>query len=812
MAKLKQFLPHLFVLAGFILLSLFYFHPVLQGKEIYQSDIIQYIGMAKEQNDFRAETGEEPYWTNAAFGGMPTYQLGAYYPHNYIKKLDTALRFLPRPADYLFLYFIGFYILLLCMKVDYKLAFLGSVAFGFSTYLIIILGVGHNAKAHAIAYMPMVLAGIIAIFRYRNIWSFLLLTIAMALEIQANHFQMTYYLLLLVIVLGIAYMVDAYRKKLLPLFFKSVGIMVLAVILAIAANATNLLATGEYSQFSTRGQSDLTIGPEGIPKRNAGLSFDYITEYSYGILETFNLMVPRFMGGGSSENIGKDSNLYKALREIGASPVQAEDFTENAPTYWGEQPFVGAPAYIGVTVIFLFIFALFLIRGRLKWWVLGGSLLALILSWGKNFEPITRFFIEFVPLYDKFRAVSSIQVILELCLPLMAVIGLYKLFLAEINKVEKVHALKWSTFITGGLLLIFLLFKSALFDFSGINDGMYSQQFGMAFLEALKEDRKEIFNSDVIRSLILVLLSAGLIWGFIENKINRNLVIGGFCLLILTDLISVDRRYVNSEDFVQSRELKQPFQELAADKAILGDTTHYRVFDVSGSPFNTGRTSYFHNSIGGYHAAKPARIQDLYDFYISRNNMEVMSMLNVKYFIIPTEEGTKAQRNPNAFGNAWFIENVKWVEDQNEEILALEEANLRNTAVINSKFREEVDMNFNFDPEAEIELINYRPNELKYRYTSDNAQFVVFSENYYQPGWQAYVDGKPVSHIQVNYILRGMNVPAGRHEILFKFEPQVVKTGSRIALVSSILIGLILIAGIVYELKKRKSSVHLKPE
>ncbi len=455
MAKLKKFLPHLLVLAGFIILSLFYFSPVLQGKEIFQSDIVQYIGMSKEQSDFRANTGEEPYWTDAAFGGMPTYQLGAYYPHNYIKKLDHLIRFLPRPADYLFLYFIGFYILLLCMKLDYKLAFLGAIAFGFSTYFIIILGVGHNAKAHAIAYMPMVLAGIIAVFRNRNIWSFLLLTLAMALEIQANHFQMTYYLLLLVIVLGIAYLVDAFKKKIIPKYFKSLGIMVIAVVLGIAANATGLMATSEYTDFSTRGQSELTIQPDGTPKEKSGLGFDYITEYSYGIVETFNLFIPRFMGGGSSENLGTDSSIYNSIIELGASPAQAKDFAKNAPTYWGGQTYVKAPAYIGASVIFLFVFALFLVRGRLKWWIIGGSILALLLSWGKNFGFLTELFIEVVPLYNKFRAVSSVQVILELCVPLMAVFGLYKLFNSEVKKEDKLEALKWSGMITGGLLLIF---------------------------------------------------------------------------------------------------------------------------------------------------------------------------------------------------------------------------------------------------------------------------------------------------------------------------------------------------------------------
>ncbi|MBT8296138.1 MAG: YfhO family protein, partial [Gramella sp.] len=367
----------------------------------------------------------------------------------------------------------------------------------------------------------------------------------------------------------------------------------------------------------------------------------------------------------------------------------------------------------------------------------------------------------------------------------------------------KLHALKWSSIITGGILLVFLLFKTVLFDFSGANDSMYAQQFGMEFLNALREDRKSIFTSDVLRSLILVLISAGLIWGYLQNKIKRNLLVGVFCIVILIDLISVDRRYVNAEDFVQAREIEQPFEKLAADKAILEDTTHYRVFDVSGSPFNTGRTSYYHNALGGYHAAKPGRIQDMYDFYISNNNMEILSMLNVKYFIIPTEQGTQAQQNPNAFGNAWLVENIKWVEDQDEEILSLKDTNLKNTAVVNSQFRDQVRLDFNFDPDARIDLISYQPNELKYDYAADSAQFAVFSENYYQPGWQAYIDEKPVSHVQVNYVLRGMNIPAGKHKIVFKFEPEVVKTGSTIALITSILIGLILFGGIGYEFKKR---------
>ena len=799
----KEFLPHILVVFGFILISLAYFSPVLQGKEIFQSDIVQYIGMAKQQNDFRANTGEETYWTDAAFGGMPTYQLGAHYPHNYIKKIDSILRFLPRPADYLFLYFIGFYILLLVLKLDYKLAFLGALAFGFSTYLIIILGVGHNAKAHAIAYMPMVLAGILLCFRNKYIGGFLLLAFAMALEIGANHFQMTYYLLLLVIIVGIVYLIDAFKKKQLPNYFKALGVMILAVILAIGINATNLLATQQYAAFSTRGDTGLTINPDGTSKTSGGLNFEYITEYSYGIVETFNLFIPRFMGGSSSEKMDENSAMYSQLLKMGAGPAQAKDFAKNAPTYWGNQPFVGAPAYIGATILFLFIFALFLIKGRLKWWIVGGIILSLLLSWGKNFAFLTQFFIDYVPLYNKFRAVSSIQIIIELCVPILAVFGLYRLFLDFEKPEEKFRALKLATLITGGLALVFLIFKSALFNFNGGNDAAYIQQMGSEFVRALKEDRKAIFTADAIRSLVFVLLSATLIWLYLKQKVSKNLVIAGFVLLILADLISVDRRYVNNEDFVASRIMSQPFQKTAADVEILKDTSYYRVFDLAESPFNTGRTSYFHNSIGGYHAAKPARMQDLFDFYIAKNNLEILNMLNVKYIIVPEKEGTQVQENPQSLGNAWFVEHIKWVNNSNEEILNLGETDLTKTAVINNKFKGQIPSTLDFDPSAQIELIEHEPNKLVYKFSAAKEQLAVFSEMYYGHGWISYIDDKETSHIRANYALRAMMVPAGKHIISFKFEPEVVKTGGTIALTSSIILGLLLLGGIYFTFKNK---------
>lgn len=793
----KKFLPHILMLIGFVVISLLYFSPVLSGKQIFQSDIKHYIGMSKQQNDFREATGEETYWTNSAFGGMPTYQLGAHYPHNYIKKLDSVLRFLPRPTDYLFLYFIGFYALLLSLKVDYKLAALGALAFGFSTYLIIILGVGHNSKAHAIAYMPLVLSGIILTFRQKYIAGFLLTTVAMALEISTNHFQMTYYLMLLVIVLGIVYLIDAIKKKLLPHYFKSVGLMVIAVILSVGLNATNIMATQEYVKESTRGKSELTINADGTPKEvTSGLSKEYITEYSYGILETFNLFIPRFLGGGSYEDVGKDSATYKAYITLGASPIQALQEAEQTPTYWGGQTIVEAPAYVGAVVLFLFVFALFLVKGRLKWWLVGGALLSLLLSYGKNLGFLTDFFIDYVPLYNKFRAVSSIQVILELCIPVMAIFGLVRLFNDFETDEKKLMSLKLSVAIVGGLSLIFLLFNSSIpgIDFVGMNDGYYRQNYGQVFIDAVKEDRITFFTQDTLRTLILVLLAAGTIFMFLKKKLSEKLVVVVFAVLILFDLVVVDRRYVNNDNFVSSIQVNKPYQPNEADLEIMKDDGHFRVFDVvSREP---GKAAYYHNSLSGYHAAKLGRYDEVFDFYIAKNNINVLNMLNTKYIIADDDKGNIfPYENTDSNGNAWFVSTIEKLNSANEEMKALDSLDTRNKAVTTQAFSTK---KYSVDSTATINISIYKPNHLKYQSNNTNNGFAVFSEVYYGQGWKSYIDEKEMPHYRVNYILRGMEIPKGKHTVEFKFEPEVIKTGSTISLASSILFGLLVLGGLIF--------------
>ena len=800
-ANLKKFGTHILVILGFVFVSLLYFSPVLKGHKIYQSDIVQYTGMAKQHTDFREANSSESYWTNSAFGGMPTYQLGAKYPHNYIKKLDLALRFLPRPADYLFLYLIGFYILLLVLKIDYRMAAFGALAFGFSTYLIIILGVGHNAKAHAIAYMPLVLSGIILTFQKRYAIGFSVTAISSGLELVTNHPQMTYYLLILILILGISYLVQSIKSKELSAFFKALAVLSLAAFLALGMNATNLLATSSYAKESTRSKSELTINFDGsVRDQSSGLDKAYITQFSYGILETFNLFIPRFMGGGNRENLGKDSETYKAYRALGATPLQSLKESKQAPMYWGDQPIVEAPAYIGAVVIFLFVLALFLYHGRFKWWLLIGILLSLLLSYGKNLSFLTDLFIDYVPLYNKFRAVSSIQVILELCIPLLATLGLSQVFNKEVSSKTKLNALKKASAILVGIAVVFLVFKNSFFDFVGATDGQFLDYYGASFVEAIRLDRSAIFSDDTLRTLLFTLAAGALIFAYLKQKISQNITITFLVLALVLDLVTVDRRYVNSDNFVTAIQVDIPYQSSLINQEILKDTTIYRVLDRSD---NSTQTSYFHNAIGGYHAAKLRRFKELQEFHIDKNNFEVLNMLNTKYIIYKDNEDVlRYFENEEINGNAWFVDSVKAVQNADEEIMALAKLKSKLTAISRaSKFDSK---RYSNDSTAAIKLVDYKLNKLVYESNNTADGFAVFSEIYYKDGWNATIDGEAVEHINVNYVLRGLEIPKGTHEIVFEFSPIVVKKGSSIALISSILL-LFLILGQVVLIYKTRS-------
>ena len=757
--------------------------------------------MAKEQNDFRAADNVEPFWTNSAFGGMPTYQLGAKYPHDYIGAIDDVLRFLPRPADYLFLYFLGFYGLMLVLKVDPLKAFFGALAFGLSTYLIIILGVGHNAKAHAIAYMPMVIAGFILVFQKKYILGGLVTLLASALEINANHFQMTYYLLIFLLILSAYYSYQFLKDKNYKGLLYSIGILGVAGVFAVGANATNLLATAEYADFSTRGKSELTYNPDGSTNSSSSaLTYDYITEYSYGIAESFNLIAPRLFGGSNNEAVGKDSNMYEFMISQGVPEDQATDFVSGMPTYWGDQPIVAAPAYIGVVVFFLAIMALFIDKRKIKYVFLSGAAVALVLSWGKNFPLVTDFFIDFVPMYNKFRAVSSIQVILELCFPVLAIMGLQSFF--TLDKKLQWKALYETTILGLGIFLI-LFFSKSMFSFSGGSDAYFQENYGPEFVNALKQDRMSLYSADLLRSSFFIIVVSGVLWLSMKEKVAQNTAIIIVGLLMVSDLFFVDKNYVSAKDFVRGSQVEAPFQETPSDAEILKDTSHYRVFEVSGN-LSSARASYFHKSIGGYSAVKPRRMQQLFDYQIANNNMEVLNMLDVKYVIQTDKTGKEfPTSNPKANGNAWFVSQVKLVNSADEEMKALKGLDSKNVALVNSNDFKIKNTAFAKDNSARIILETYKPNYLKYVSNNANEGLAVFSEMYYGKGWNAYIDGKSVDHIRVDYVLRGLNIPAGKHTIEFKFEPQVIKTGSMITLISSIGMLLLLAGGIYFERKKK---------
>ena len=806
--KFTKIFRYIVAVLFFVLAAVIYFHPILNGKKIQQSDITQFRGMAKEIQDYRAQNNAEPYWTGASFSGMPAYPISAYYPNDFIRSLDRLLRFLPRPADYTFLYFLSFFVLMMALKVEWRLAILGALAFGFSTYLIIIFGAGHNAKAHAIAYMPLVLAGILLVFQRRFLVGFIVTGIAMALEVYANHIQMTYYLGFCLLILGIVEFINALKEKQLTLFIKQAAVIIGAVVLGIGANAPRLLAMKEYSERSTRGKSELTINLNGSKKElTTGLDYGYITQYSYAKLETFNLFIPRFMGGGTIEELGADSNFYQFIAERAGKKV-ASDYSKQVLTYWGDQPIVEAPAYIGAVIFFFFFLGIFLVKGRLKQWLVAATIFSIILSWGRNFEGITNFFIDYVPLYNKFRAVSSIQVIAELCVPILAVLGLKEFFSKESSKLEKQEALKKAMLFFAGLIIVGFGLAHVFGGFEGLRDAQqYSEIPG--FLEAVIADRKDMLFSDTLRSLLLVFISGAILWLLLKNKLKSLLAIVLLTVLILFDLISVNKRYVNADDFKISRKIEEPFKATAADKIILQDKTHFRVVNYTVDPMNDGSTSYFHQSIGGYHAAKLGRYQELFDFQIAKNNMQVLNMLNAKYFIVSNSDGNfEAQQNGAANGNVWFVEKIKVVASANEEIQALDSLNTKKEVVVNQKelytsgSSSVVSLLIEQDSTARIRLTDYSVTSLTYASSAKTAQFAVFSEIFYKEGWNAYVDGVLVPHYRVNYVLRGMEVPSGAHTIDFKFEPKVIEKGKIISLISYVLLLFISVGWFFYHKNK----------
>jgi hypothetical protein len=784
---------------------------MLEGKQIRQGDIIQFQGMSKEIKDFRQAEHEEALWTNVMFGGMPAYLISVRYPSNLLRHIDRIISLnLNIPAKHLFLTMLGFYLLLVVgFRVDPYLSIAGAIAFGFSSYFFIIAVAGHNSKAHAIAYMAPVMLGIILSYRGKYLWGGVLTGLFLGLQIAAGHPQITYYTLLMVLVFGVVWLIEIIREKSYAGFLKSLGVLIVAVFLAVGANITNLWLTYEYGKVSIRGQSELT---SELENRTTGLDKDYIlNDYSYGIDETFNLLIPNFKGGAST-GFDLNSETYQEFRRNNIP--NARQMVEGLPlAYWGNQRGTSGPVYIGAVVIFLFVLGLFQLKGRQKWWLVAVVILSIVLAWGKNFRPVSEFFINYIPGYNKFRTVSMILVLAEFAMPLLAILTVAKLFQEEVIRKTWLRSLKWAVYIVGGICLFFALFPGLLFNFSApIDEQLITAGWPSQFIDAIHEDRERLLRMDAFRSLVMVLLAAGLLVGFLYGKIKKYYLIIGLAFLFLIDMWPVNKRYISNDDFTTRREVRQPFQPTAADATILQDPDpHYRVFNLTQDPFNEARTSYFHKSIGGYHGAKLRRYQELIEHHIGQNNMNVLNMLNTKYFIVPGDDNRpQAQRNPGALGNAWFVSKARWVANADEEMEALNDFNPSEEAIIDRRFESMVNgFAATVDTAAYIALVDYKPNELLYESRSDQSHLAVFSEIYYDKGWRAYLDGEPVPHFRVNYVLRSMVIPPGQHEIRFEFHPRAYFTGEKISLISSLLLIILFVGMVVYELKK---SEIVKPD
>ena len=767
------------ILCSFCLISLIYFKPVLSGKKIKQSDIDQFSGMSRQIVEHREKFNEEPYWLDNAFLGMPTYQVAAKYPFDLLDKVDNLIRFLPRPADYLFVYLLSFFLLLKSMKVKSDYAFFGSIAFAFSTYLIIILGVGHNTKALAIGYTPLALAGLFKILNQRVLSGVLICSIGLGLQINANHYQMTYYFMML---MGLILIISTFivGNKNTKSSFTKIGAFASSVLIAILLNSSSIMATKEYSEFSTRGNSEISINADGSEKQDLdGLSKDYITEYSYGKLESLNLIIPRFMGGGSSDLIGKDTEFFKSLSNY--DPQSANLIYQNARLYWGDQPIVAAPAYIGISVFYLFIISLFYLDKKTLGWVIPSLLFALFLSWGKNFSSLTNLMIDYFPFYDKFRAVSSIQVIIELLIPLIATIGLFKMF--ESKNPEKLNNKKiiYPSLIFIATLFLFLMFGESIFSFQSEREvfGAYPE-----ILDMILNERKSVFREDVMRSIFIVSILFISIFAVKKKYLSKKYIIPILTIIVLVDLWSFNKDYVNDDNFTNSSKVKTPFNINELDKEILLDKSDFRVYE-SFRGFVNGRTSFFHNSISGYHAAKPKRMQDIYDFYLLKNDLGVLDMLNVKYIIDINQGGDiELKTNQNVLGSAWFVDEVRNVESPNQELLGLSNLDFK-TKCISVNLESRI---YNDSSKNKIKVVEKTPNKITYKVSAVDTGFIVFSEAFYKNGWEAKVNGQIKKHHKVNYLLRGLEVEKGEYEIVFSFDPPIVKTGSFLMAGSNVLL------------------------
>lgn len=825
----KKLLPDLVVILFFAVIAFLYFFPaVTEGRILAQHDAVAGIGSGREMQEYLEKTGERTRWTNSIFGGMPTYQMAPSYDStNTLGFIQQVYHlFLPTYVWYVFVMLLGFYILLRAFDFKVWLASLGAVLWAFSSYFFIIIAAGHIWKLMTLAYIPPTIAGMVLVYRKKWLAGGVVTALFVALQIFSNHPQMSYYFLFVMLFMAIAYGVLAWQKKQLPDFFKSTGVLVVAGLVGVCVNLSNLYHTYEYSKESMRGKSEL-VKENSADQTDSGLERSYITQWSYGIGETFSLLVPNVKGGASVPLAANEKAMEKA------NPAYQSLYAQLGQ-YWGEQPGTSGPVYVGAFVMFLFVLGLFIVKGPMKWALVVGTVFSITLSWGHNFMGLTDFFIDYIPMYSKFRAVSSILVIAEFTIPLLAMLALKEVMERPALFVEQKKAFYISFGLTGGLSLLFALFPTVFFpsyvssmEMNALQGAIPADQLA-PILVNLEEIRRSLFTADAWRSFFVIVIGCVLLGGYLFRKWNAKVTVGALLLLCIVDMWSVNKRYLYDEQFVAKGTEMKPFLEPSeTDKEILKDKTlDYRVLNMATNTFNENNTAYWHKSIGGYHAAKLRRYQEMIEAHI-QGEMEtlftkipevgadlskidvtdtpVLDMLNTRYYIVPLQQGATAPLfNPHALGNAWLVKEVKYVNNANEEIDAIHGMNPRETAIVDKRFAETVKQPAAMpDSLDNIVLKSYAPNALQYEVDTKQGGTVVFSEIYY-PGWRSYIDGEEVSHGRANYILRAMNVPAGKHTIEFVFDPQSLHATETIAFIALGIMLLGALGAIVMGLRKAK--------
>ena len=829
MTALKKYLPDVLVVIIFAVISFAYFFPAdLDGRILYRHDSSAGRGAGQETAEYHERTGKVSRWSNATFSGMPTYQTAPSYQS--VSVLNQAVKayhlWLPENVWYVFAYLLGFYILLRAFDFRQSLAALGSIVWAFSSYFFIIIAAGHIWKVMALAYLPPMIAGIVLAYRGKYLWGFIVTAIFAAFEVDANHVQMTYYYLFIILFMIIAYLVDAIRKKRMAQFVKATAVCAAGALIGILMNISNLYHTWQYAQESMRGKSEL-VKKDAANQTSSGLDRDYITQWSYGVDETWTLLVPNAKGGASvplaanADAMKKaDPNFMQIYQQLGQ--------------YWGDQPGTSGPVYVGAFVLMLFILGLFIVKGPIKWALLAATILSILLSWGHNFMPFTNFFLDYIPMYSKFRTVASILVIAEFTIPLLAMMALKKIVDEPDLLTTKAKFVYISFGLTGGIALLFALMPTLFFsDFISSQELEAFKSIPAEYLSPLESNlrsiRESIFTADCWRSFWIIVIGTLLLFLYKFKKLKAEYMVGAIAILCLIDMWQVNKRYLNDEMFVEKsvREQAQPMTQ--TDRQILQDKSlDYRVLNLASNTFNENETSYYHKSIGGYHAAKLRRYQELIDAYISPEMQKMMpaiakaggdmtkvngdslfpvlNMLNAKYFIVPLQANqTVAIENPYVYGNAWFVDKVTYVKNANEELDALGKLNLRHEAVADARFQSQLGESKNQDSTSIVKLTAYEPNQLTYDVRSATGGIVVFSEIFY-PEWTATVDGKPVEIGRVDYVLRALNVDKGHHKVVLTFDPKSVKQTETVAYLSYGVLLLVVLFAVYFKRKEDKKA------